>query len=789
MTGPPMERLGEYRLLRDFSEGGTGRLYVARHQGDATPCVVKVIHERFRKNSLYVATLLTESESAIAFRHPVALALQRIEEVEGGLYIAMERVIGPSWRGLRERARAAGRTFSVEAIFWMGARLAAMLDAAQQRPWSAGEVEGLLIGQVAPAGVLISISGEVKVPGVGLGRSRSCLPPTRSRLAYRAPELFRREPARAETDIYGLGMVLYDALAGIETFERDSVAAVKAAVLDEVPARIHHIPPTVDAVLRSMTAKMPKDRIGDLAEVSHVLQAEVTRSGHDLASEWAEHVRVLYPDLSVGGRPAPRESSARRVSVPYSQTVGVPSEPRAVAAPPVPSLPPVQGNVPTPSLDLEDALPPVAGAEASSGSYDIEDLAEILATADIVGRAPAPAAVVPADGEAKKALEALDDGSSAFDVDSVVDAILAGGSRSETPRPAPPSPPPTEAPPESAPRKVTGRPAVAAPPPPPPPSPWDSVPDRVEPRGTPYDGAVVPREESEAPLPFRSSELPAGSVIHDRYRILGELGRGGMSIVYRAEHTLLLKEVAVKLLRPELTSLENVVERFQREARSVCQLDDPNIVRVTDFGHTADGLLYLVMDLVEGEPLSVAIEDRAPFALAEALTLVDQILSGLEHAHRYEIVHRDLKPENIMLVTGRATAQVKILDFGIAKLGRGEDAKQSITQAGTVFGTPRYMSPEQAAGEPVDHRTDLYTVGVILYQLLVGTVPFDGESTVQLLAKVLTQQPPPMVFSAPNEEARSRVEALTMRALAKEPDERFPSAQAFRQAIDACLVS
>lgn len=279
-------------------------------------------------------------------------------------------------------------------------------------------------------------------------------------------------------------------------------------------------------------------------------------------------------------------------------------------------------------------------------------------------------------------------------------------------------------------------------------------------------------------------ELRPGDVIQDRYRVIDELGRGGMSIVYRAEHTLLLKDVAMKLLRPELSMLKNVVERFQREARSVCRLDDPNIVRVTDFGRTKDGLLYLVMDLIDGRSLASLLDAEGRMTPDQAIPLVDQILSGLEHAHRFEIVHRDLKPENIMLVERDDQRLVKILDFGIAKLGNAD--QKSITQAGTVFGTPRYMSPEQAAGEPVDHRTDLYTVGVILYQLLTGRVPFEGDSTVQLLAKVLTQDPPPLQVQGARESTRQALEQVVFQALAKEPEDRFASARAFRRALEAC---
>ncbi len=286
-----------------------------------------------------------------------------------------------------------------------------------------------------------------------------------------------------------------------------------------------------------------------------------------------------------------------------------------------------------------------------------------------------------------------------------------------------------------------------------------------------------------------SETLKAGDVIGDRYRVIDELGEGGMSVVYRVEHMLLLKQMALKLLRPELSSLPSVVERFQLEARSVCQLDDPNIVRVTDFGRQPNGSLYLVMDYLEGESLAARLRHQGQLAPMTAVDVAVQILSGLSHAHRFGVVHRDLKPENIMLVPKFDRTQVKILDFGIAKLAAREEADSAkpITQAGTVFGTPRYMSPEQASAEPVDLRADLYAVGVILYECLSGQPPFDGPSAVKILAKVLTEDPPRLNLSEPNKRVGTEIEAVVMRALEKEKEDRFPTADAFRAALIKAL--
>jgi len=827
-----MDRVGAYELLEELAEAGTGRLHLARRRADedAEPVVLKLLHDRFRRNSFYTATLFSEAPRARRFHHPVSIGIHDVDDVDGWLFVVMERASGPSWKAIRDRARMAGRRFSTEAVLWMGRQVAGMLDSAHRHPWAEGETEGLVVGQLAPQGIFLNRAGEVRVTGVGLGRSRACLPPTRGRLPYRAPELFVREPIRPGTDVYGLGIVLYDALNGAESFQRDSVAEVKAAVLDETLPPLDHVDAEVDELVRAMTDKDPDERPDDLEAVEATLARACSRDGSLLSAEWAEHVRVLFPELFEGaarGSASPRR--VPRVSVPYSQTStrrtpprGQPAPPPAVEPPPAPAreAPPEPASSPSPR-------PAVAGSRSST--YDIDDLAEILATGNL---RPPREASAPTESRAEgspfrgaggaRALAGLDDRTESFDVDSVVDAIMAGSGTAITPAPRPGAPEPDAEPglQEPAPR-------------------WsaevlpngafdaghegseasldldsdDLAPDVVPaPRSIPSGDLHAPVEASDArplegsPAPSPTgrgpepptvppddtddlrAELQPGAVIQDRYRILEELGRGGMSIVYRAEHTLLLKEVALKLLRPELSTLGSVVERFQREARSVCRLDDPNIVRVTDFGRTADGMLYLVMELITGQSLSSVIRDSGPLPLRQAISLVDQILAGLEQAHRFEIVHRDLKPENIMLVQRDGGRQVKILDFGIAKLGGGDEESKSITQAGTVFGTPRYMSPEQAAGEPVDHRTDLYTVGVILYQLLTGRVPFQGDTTVQLLAKVLTQDPPPMQFEAPHDGARAQIEAVTLKALSKKPEDRFESARAFRESLDGCLL-
>ncbi len=203
-----------------------------------------------------------------------------------------------------------------------------------------------------------------------------------------------------------------------------------------------------------------------------------------------------------------------------------------------------------------------------------------------------------------------------------------------------------------------------------------------------------------------------GTVVGERYRIVSRIGVGGMGAVYRAEHTMMRRDLAIKVLLPELSGKEEFARRFEREAESASRLAHPNIITVTDFGRTAEGSLFLAMEFLAGTSLSAAIAG-GPMTLERALAIERQILRGLDHAHAAGVVHRDLKPENIMLVERDGQRDVvKILDFGIAKVTEPQSGGQALTQAGVIFGTPEYLSPEQALGEAVDARADIYAAGV-----------------------------------------------------------------------------
>jgi tRNA A-37 threonylcarbamoyl transferase component Bud32/tetratricopeptide (TPR) repeat protein len=311
---------------------------------------------------------------------------------------------------------------------------------------------------------------------------------------------------------------------------------------------------------------------------------------------------------------------------------------------------------------------------------------------------------------------------------------------------------------------------------------------------TPSSAARTAPGEDPAADPF------LGKVIGERYSLQGRIGEGGMGLVYRAQHTLMKKTVAVKLLHGELGQVGEAVRRFEREAQSASRLNHPNIIAVTDFGQTATGEFYLVMEYVPGLSLgqALAVEPHNRMSVGRALGIVRQMLSGLAHAHAQGVVHRDLKPANIMLtrsVDGRDDV-VKILDFGIAKMMTeaaaagaavepGEPASPAATQNTMVFGTPSYMSPEQATGTNVDSRADLYSCGVILFELLTGRKPFVANELARILAMHVTAPPPRFAAVAPEARLPAALEDVVLHALEKDPARRYQTAGQFAAALES----
>ncbi len=262
-----------------------------------------------------------------------------------------------------------------------------------------------------------------------------------------------------------------------------------------------------------------------------------------------------------------------------------------------------------------------------------------------------------------------------------------------------------------------------------------------------------------------------GQVLADRYRIVRLLGEGGMGQVYEASHVNIHRRYAIKMLRPQIVSDAEAVARFRQEAWSASSIGHENIVEIDDFATLPNGSVYLAMEYLDGESLADRLERTPALSLTETVVIFRQVCAGLGAAHEKGIIHRDMKPENIFLHRRGERTVVKILDFGIAKVTVGE-ANKSLTRTGAIFGTPFYMSPEQALGSPVDARSDIYSVGVMLYEVFGGHVPFVADSFMGILSKHIAQAPQPLHELKPG--IASEVEALVMRAIAKDPVQRQP---------------
>lgn len=282
-----------------------------------------------------------------------------------------------------------------------------------------------------------------------------------------------------------------------------------------------------------------------------------------------------------------------------------------------------------------------------------------------------------------------------------------------------------------------------------------------------------------------------GRTVAGRFVVISRLGTGSMGAVYRAWQNTVGRWVALKVMRYDRVGEAEARARFEREARAMSQLVSPHTVTIYDFGAAEDGSVFLAMELLEGESLGSRLQRVGRMAPADAVRFARDALTSLAEAHAKGIVHRDLKPDNLFLTrvpdaAGRPSREIcKLLDFGIAKMVREEQAMGVLeTQAGTVFGTPRYMSPEQAQGKPLDARSDLYSLGVLLYQMVTGVPPFDDEDAVVVMARHIKTKPRPPREVAPEAAIPSQLERVIVRALAKEPGDRPDSAESFIRALD-----
>src|SRR6478672_1883307 len=278
----------------------------------------------------------------------------------------------------------------------------------------------------------------------------------------------------------------------------------------------------------------------------------------------------------------------------------------------------------------------------------------------------------------------------------------------------------------------------------------------------------------------KDSDSLVGRVLADRYHILKRIGEGGMGRVYLGEHVKMNRQCALKVMSPALVNDAESASRFAREASSAARIIHPNVAAVFDYGES-EGLIYLVMEFVDGQPLSRILAREAPLSVERALDLARQIADGLGAAHELGIVHRDLKPDNILVSRSRSGREVaKVVDFGIAKAMQ-EGAGEALTRTGLVIGTPEFMSPEQLLGDPIDARSDLYALGCIMHLMLTAAPAFDAPTREQMIKRRLSENPPHAQALDPG--IPDAIDRVISRLLARTPDDRYSSAAEVREAL------
>lgn len=280
-----------------------------------------------------------------------------------------------------------------------------------------------------------------------------------------------------------------------------------------------------------------------------------------------------------------------------------------------------------------------------------------------------------------------------------------------------------------------------------------------------------------------------GQVLDERYTVLGRIGKGGMGVVYRAEQQLIKRVVALKVLRSEVVQDESSVKRFLVEAQAIASLTSRFTVTLHDFGVSREGLLYYTMEFLKGRALSRVIQEDAPLKYGRAARLVLQVCDSLEEAHERGILHRDIKPDNLFVERDRqGEEEIRVLDFGIAKLV-GDSSMGSVTGTGLVVGTPQYLSPEQALGTPCVPASDLYSLGIVLYEMLAGAAPFGGDTPMKMLWAHIQSPVPRLQVTNPDVEVPKSIEAFLSKALEKNPLNRFQSATEFKEALKKALIN
>jgi serine/threonine protein kinase len=661
----------------------------------------------------YLARFRDEAKVVVQLNHQNLVPVYDAGQVDGELFIAMEFLEGKDLRAIWNRCAEKAVAFPVDVAAFVVKELCRGLGYAH----SFAGLE-LVHRDVSPPNVLVSYAGEVKLTDFGLAASTLKLEKTApgivyGKVSYMSPEQARGEPLDCRSDLYAAGIILWELLTGRQLFPAGSDQGK-------------------DLLDRSQSPKIvaPSERA---PRVPAELDAICMKA---LSSE---------PGKRYGSGEAFREALATWLAKKYPTTD---------------------------AARVERFLEKLFGEDI---------VAERAHRVEMIRKTRERVATLPPTDELRKLFDAIaQNGGLVDEIDRRSDDEGPNLGRRGADRGSP-----------SERRRRGGRRVVdkfaegvgtmlgIQPSPRSPGVPGGAR--QVPTTSGPATSAAVAAEAEEILLDTPKTE-PApmvGEVLDGRYRIDELIGEGGMGRVFLAEHVEIGRQVAVKILHPVYSHMPDLVERFRREARAASRIGHPNIVDVTDSGTTEDGSTYFVMEYLEGVELASVIDREGALEVGRALSIATQICRAVAAAHAAEIIHRDLKPENVFLTDRQSKSDfVKILDFGIAKSGGAEQTRERrLTSPGVAMGTPEYMAPEQAAGKPADERCDIYAVGAILYEMLGGVPPYDGENFMEILSKKATADPAPL--SGLREELPREVVMLVELAMAREPDDRPPSMEAF----------
>jgi serine/threonine protein kinase/Tol biopolymer transport system component len=672
---PPTPLIGSsishYRILERLGGGGMGVVYKGWDLRLERYAAVKFLSPHRSNSEDFKRRFTREARTASRLEHPnICTVFETDETDDGRLFIAMAFCEGESLKRKIERG-----PLPLPQALSIAAQVASGLAAAHDK--------GVVHRDVKPANVMVADDGRVKIVDFGIARLADETRLTRTgdvmgTTAYISPEQFLSAETDHRTDLWSLGVVLYEMLTGrlpwVNGDERELINAIVKRQPRPISALRPGMPQALERVVARALAKRPADRYQRADELHADLLA----------------VAELVSDRAPIG--------------PYEQTV-----------------------VDAPSPGPERQVPPPSA------------LAGPLAAAAEDGGAGAPA------------------GTGAAGASSAPASRASAAPESDRADVAQSSAVPAE---QRGPRATAGTAAAGA----------AGGAGAAPPSGDGDFAGTAGAADSAGGAGSAASERRPGTGMIGRvfahYRILGPLGGGGMGVVYKAQDLSLERVVALKFLPPELSRDPEAKTRFLQEARAASALDHPNICTIHEVGETDEAQLYLAMACYDGETLKQRLR-HGPLPIDEALDAAQQIARGLVKAHRNGIVHRDIKPANLMITTDEI---VKILDFGIAKLA----GAAGLTRIGSSLGTPGYMSPEQARGEEVDPRTDVWSLGAVLYEMVTGRRPFRGEHDQAVLYALFNQEPEPVAQLRP--EAPPELVRIIGRMLAKDPDQRYLTA-------------